>query len=58
MQVWTAQEAGRTARVARVASRAIQVRVWDCMYGEVESFIRFVSVKFQFVVKSKIYGVR
>jgi hypothetical protein len=47
VQVWTAQEAGRTARVA---SRAIQVRVRDCMYGEVESFIRFVSVEFHFVV--------
>ncbi len=46
MQVWTAHEAGRTARVA---SRAIQVRVWYCMYGEGESFIRFVSVEFHFV---------
>ncbi len=51
MQVWTVHEAGRTARAARVASRAIQVRVRDCMYGKVESFIRFVSVEFHFVVK-------
>ena len=43
VQVWTAHEAGRTARVARAASRATQVRVWDCMYGKVESFIHFVS---------------
>jgi hypothetical protein len=41
-----------------VVSRATQVCVWDCMYVEVESFIRFVCVEFHFVVKSKIYGVR
>ena len=49
VQVWTAHEAGRTARVAKVANRTIQVRVWDCMYGEVESFIHFVNVGFHFV---------
>ena len=40
VQVWTAHEAGRTASVARVASRATPVCVRDCMYGEVGSFIR------------------
>jgi hypothetical protein len=38
-QVWTAHEAGRAASVKRVASRATPVRIRDCMYGEVESFI-------------------
>ncbi len=48
VQVWTAHEAGRAVRVAKAASRATQVCVWDCMYGEVESFIHFVCVKFNF----------
>ncbi len=57
VQVWTAQEAGRTARTARVASRDIQVCVCDCMYGEVESFIRVVCVKFHFVVRGSAVGI-
>ena len=44
-QVWTAHEAGRAASVRRVASRATPVRVRDCMYGEVESFIRLETGK-------------
>ncbi len=57
MQVWTAHEAGRTARVARADSRGIQVRVWDCMYGEVESFIRFVCVWSFILLSSKCVHV-